>query len=43
MCKIEQQAKRRHIEIVVVPTEEACSLLDALKSRDTYAVLHCTY
>ena len=40
--EVNKEAARRHIEIIVVPTREACRLLDGLKSKDTYAVLHCT-
>jgi hypothetical protein len=42
MPDVKEAAERRHIEIVVVPTKEACRLLDDLKSKDTYAILHCT-
>jgi len=40
--EVNEEAELRHIEIIVVPTREACRLLDDLKSKDTYAVLHCT-
>jgi hypothetical protein len=39
---VKEEAERRDIEIIVVPTREACRILDDLKSKDTYAVLHCT-
>ena len=36
------EAERRGIEIVAVPTRDACRLLNDLKPRDVYAVLHVT-
>jgi len=40
--EVNEEAELRHIELIVLPTREACRLLDDLKSKDTYAVLHCT-
>jgi hypothetical protein len=37
-----EEAKRRQIELVVVPTKEACRLLSELRSKETYAILHAT-
>ena len=36
------EAARRKIELIVVPTEAACRLLADRKDRDVYAVLHVT-
>ena len=40
--EVNEEAELRNIELIVLPTREACRLLDDLKSKDTYAVLHCT-
>jgi hypothetical protein len=40
--EVHQEAARRKIERVVVPTEAACRLLADRKDRDGYAVLHVT-
>jgi len=42
MPEVIQEAERRKIELVVVPTEEACRLLADRKDKDLYAVLHVT-
>ena len=42
MPEVGQEAARRKIELVVVPTEEACRLLVDCKDRDVHAVLHVT-
>lgn len=42
MPEIVQEATRRGIKLVTVPTEEACRLLEDLKSKDAYAILHTT-
>ena len=39
---VHQEAARRKIELIVVPTEAACRLLADRKDRDVYAVLHVT-
>lgn len=39
---VKHEAKSRGIDIVCVPTEEACRMLGDLKKNDVYAVLHCT-
>jgi hypothetical protein len=36
------EAARRGVELVVVPTDEACVLLSAAGLRDTAAILHVT-
>ena len=36
------QPKQRGVEIVAMPTEEACQLLGDLKAKKVYAVLHVT-
>ena len=42
MPEVHEEAKRRGIEIVALPTEGACRLLRKLKRKDTYAILHIT-
>jgi len=36
------EAARRNIDLVAVPTEQACQLIADLKRRDVHAVLHVT-
>ena len=40
--EVSQEAARRKVERVVVPTEAACRLLADRKSKDVHAVLHVT-
>ena len=40
--EVSQEAARRKIELIVVPTETACRLLADQKDQDVYAVLHVT-
>ncbi|HEY5707135.1 MAG TPA: MTH938/NDUFAF3 family protein [Terrimicrobiaceae bacterium] len=40
--EIREEAGRRGIEVVAVPTEEACRLLRDLKAKNTFAILHTT-
>ncbi len=42
MPEIGTEAKRRGIELVAVPTEEALRLLEETKEKDARAVLHVT-
>ena len=42
MPEVSQEAARRKVELVVVPTETACRLLADQKDQDVYAVLHVT-
>jgi hypothetical protein len=42
MPEVGQEAARRKVELVVVPTAVACRLLADLKDKDVYAVLHAT-
>lgn len=42
MPEVVQEATRRKIELVVVPTEEACRLLADRKDKNIHAVLHVT-
>ena len=42
MSEVEEEARRRGIELVALPTEEACSLIESLDRRDVWAVLHAT-
>ena len=40
--EVNQEAARRKVERVVVPTEEVCRLLAAQKDQNVHAVLHVT-
>jgi hypothetical protein len=42
MDEVLQEAKRRGIEVIAVPTVEACQLLEEVKKGQAYAILHCT-
>lgn len=42
MKKVYKQAETRGVELVVVPTPEACALLSAADLRTTHAILHVT-
>ena len=42
MPDVQQEAARRKIVRIVVPTEAACRLLADQKDQDVYAVLHVT-
>jgi hypothetical protein len=42
MPEVVQEAERREVELVVVPTEEACRLLTDCKDKNIHAVLHVT-
>jgi hypothetical protein len=42
MNDVMQEAARRHIDVVAVPTEQACQLISELHPRDVCAVLHAT-
>ena len=42
MPEIQQEADRRGVELVALPTEEACRLLEDLKPKKAYAILHTT-
>ena len=42
MPDVHQEAARRKIELIVVPTEAVCRLLADRKYRDVYAVMHVT-
>jgi hypothetical protein len=41
MREVKQEARRREIELIIVPTEEAIEVLEA-DSEDTNAILHVT-
>ena len=41
MQEVKQEARRREIELIIVPTEEAIEVLEA-DSEDTNAILHVT-
>ena len=40
--RFDEEAERRGVKLVAVPTEEACRLLRDLKAKDAYAILHTT-
>ena len=42
MPEVYQEAQRRGVEVVAVPTEEACGLLTDVGPRDAAAVIHVT-
>ena len=42
MPEVVQEAERRKVELVIVPTEEACLLLTDCKDKNIHAVLHVT-
>ena len=39
---VHEEARRRHVLVVVLPTTEACQLLAGIKAKDVRAVLHAT-
>ncbi len=40
--EVREEASRRRIEIVALPTREACRLICGRKKKEIYAVLHAT-
>ena len=42
MSEVHDEAKRRGVELVVLPTAEACALLRGLDPADVNAILHVT-
>jgi hypothetical protein len=42
MPEVYEEAERRGVEVVALPTEEALRLLGTVKTKDVYAVLHVT-
>ena len=42
MAEVLAEARRRGIDVVAVPTAEACRLLASLPARDVRAILHVT-
>ena len=42
MPEVMEEAERRHIDLVAVPTEQACRLISGLKPQEVRAVLHVT-
>ena len=42
MPGVEEEARRRGVELVAVPTEEACRLIESVARRDVRAVIHVT-
>ena len=39
---LRDEARRRGVEVIAVPTAEACALLDGIDARDVRAILHVT-
>ncbi|HEY7045401.1 MAG TPA: MTH938/NDUFAF3 family protein [Nocardioidaceae bacterium] len=42
MAEVSAEAEHRGIELITVPTEEACRLISSLDAADVCAVLHVT-
>jgi len=42
MPEVMEEAARQHIDLVAVPTEQACQLISDLNPREVHAVLHVT-
>jgi hypothetical protein len=42
MAEVYQEADRRGVEIVTLPTEEACKLLSTLDEGQVHAIIHVT-
>ena len=42
MDEVVEEAARQNINLVAVPTEQACRLISGLKPREVRAVLHVT-
>jgi hypothetical protein len=42
MPEVVAEAARRNIDLVAVPTEQACRLIAGLKGQEVRAVLHVT-
>ena len=42
MDEVVEEAARQNINLVAVPTEQACRLISGLKPREARAVLHVT-
>jgi hypothetical protein len=42
MAEVMEEAGRRGVDLVALPTEDACRLIASLDGREVYAVLHVT-
>lgn len=42
MPEVDEEARRRHVRLTAVPTDEACRLVEELDGREVCAVLHVT-
>ena len=42
MAEVREEAGRRGVDLVALPTEDACRLIASLDKREVYAVLHVT-
>jgi hypothetical protein len=39
---VRDEARRRHVEVVDLPTDEACAMITRMHRRDVFAVIHVT-
>ena len=42
MPEVREEARRRGVELIAIPTEDACRLIDSLDRGGVHAVLHVT-
>ena len=42
MPEVREEARVRGVELIALPTSEACRLLGSIDKRDVYAILHVT-
>lgn len=42
MNKVSQEARRRGVDLVVLPTDQACQVISGMPDEDVYAILHVT-
>ena len=42
MPEVEEEARRRHVRLTAVPTDEACRLVEELDRSEVCAILHVT-
>jgi hypothetical protein len=42
MPEVREEAKLRGVELIAIPTSEACRLLEPVDGSDVYAILHVT-
>lgn len=39
---LHEEARRQGVQVIVLPTAEACELIDGIKAKDVRAILHIT-